>query len=135
MKELYFYENTVDTVTVTYKAKNFFTRKRKIKKKTFNFNHYMDSVIYYCNTNAIKWLGVSATGESEKEVTQKVNEKIEKMMENFKKDNPHLLSVDYTLCNWKIKKASEQKAEWCFQHFTIPQLAELGLTIVNGEDL
>lgn len=46
--------------------------------------------------------------------------------------NPTLTSIEFNVVK---EDCSKKSADWCFKNLTIEQLVQIGLTIINGEDL
>jgi hypothetical protein len=57
------------------------------------------------------------------------NKAIENLQHRFK--DFELKDIDF---NVTLKQASEQTAEWCIKNLSIPQLVNMGISIINSED-
>jgi hypothetical protein len=67
--------------------------------------------------------------ETNKLKEQLKNRAIENLQHRFK--DFEIKNIDF---NITLKQASEQTAEWCIKNLTIPQLVNMGMSIVNSED-
>ena len=57
------------------------------------------------------------------------NRAIENLQHRFK--DIEIKNIDF---NITLKQASEETVEWCIKNLTIPQLINMGISIVNSED-
>ena len=69
-----------------------------------------------------------------KDETNKLKEQlkdkaISKLQHKFK--DFEIKDINFTV---SLFQASEQSAEWCIKNLTIPQLVNMGISIINGED-
>lgn len=99
-------------------------RHRSFSSMELLYAHLLSSYISVVEMNIAK-----IEDETNKLKEQLKNKAIENLQHRFK--DFEIKDIDF---NVTLKQASEQTAEWCIKNLTIPQLVNMGISIVNSED-
>lgn len=79
-------------------------------------------------TSVVEMSTTKIEDETNEIMEQLKNKAIDKLQPRFK--NFELKDINFDVY---LKQASEQTAEWCIKNLTIPQLVNMGISIVNDD--
>lgn len=119
MKKLYYLSVVVSKYTYEYKG-------------LFGKTEFSDTPQFESVKKVVEENEVEKTIESMKENLTTLRKKYIANEECFFIKNPTLTSIEFNVVK---EECSKKSAEWCFKNLTIEQLVQMGLTIINGEDL
>lgn len=104
-------------------------KKRKHQKYSSTELLYLCVCLLTTYTSVIEMDTTKIENETNKLKEQLKNRAIENLQHRFK--DFELVSINFTV---SLTQASEQTAEWCIKNLSIPQLINMGISIMNSED-
>lgn len=102
---------------------------KKRKHKSYFGWGILDALLFSTYTSVVEMDTTEIENETNELEEKLKNRAIENLQHRFK--DFELDSIKFTT---SLIQASKQTAEWCIANLSIPQLVNMGISIVNGED-
>lgn len=98
-------------------------RHRSFSSMELLYAHLLSSCISVVEMDTTKV--ENETDELKKQLKDRTTEKLQHKFKDFE-----IRDINFTIIS---KQASKQTAEWCIKNLTIPQLVNMGISIINDD--
>ena len=101
---------------------------KKRKHKSYFGWGILDALLFSTYTSIVENDTTKIEDETNKLKEKLKNRTIENLQHRFK--DFELEDINFS---WSLIRASEQTAEWCIENLSIPQLINMGISIINND--